>query len=343
MLTIDGTAGGGQLLRTALSLATVTDTPFRIENIRGGRPSPGLKPQHLTAVELVETLCDADVAGAEPDAEALTFRPGGARRSSLTAAIGTAGSLTLLFDTVLPIMATYAEPARLTATGGTNVQWAPTVEYQQFVKLPLLAEFGVEAAIDLATTGFYPAGGGEATLTTTPSSLSPITLETRGALDSVGIYSKAAASLADREVADRQASQAETELDAAGVPAEIRRIEYVPTRSKGSSLLLCAEYAHSVVGFDALGAPGRPSEAVAADAVRRFRAFHATTAAVDVFMADQLMTFLALAGGRVRLPAVTAHVRTNLDVITAFGSDMGLDRQPDGMPVLTATPLSERS
>ena len=105
MLTIDGTAGGGQLLRTALSLATITDTPFRIENIRGSRPNPGLKPQHLTAVELVETLCDADVAGAEPDADALTFRPGGARRSSLTATIGTAGSLTLLFDTVLPIMA----------------------------------------------------------------------------------------------------------------------------------------------------------------------------------------------------------------------------------------------
>ena len=339
MITIDGAGGGGQILRTALSLATITDTPVRIEDIRGSRPDPGLKPQHLTAVELVAEMCDADVDGAEPDAESLTFRPGDTHRRSLRTEVGTAGSITLLFDTVLPIAATSNEPFELTATGGTNVKWAPTIEYQQLVKGPLLAEWGVDATVKLSRTGFYPAGGGEATLGTTPDSLSPIELETRGDLETVEIYSKASEDLAEREVADRQASHAQTELESAGLPAAVRRADYVPTKSTGSSLLLCGVYEQSIVGFDALGERGRTSEAVAEGAVQEFTAFHETDAAVDVFMADQLMPLLALVGGRVRIPAVSAHVETNLDVIRAFGSDLRLDRQADRTAVLEASGL----
>ena len=340
MLTLDGAGGGGQILRTALSLATVTDTPVRIEEIRGSRPEPGLKPQHLTAVDLVAELCDAEVDGAELGADSLTFRPGSARRPSLQAAVGTAGSLTLLFDTVLPIAATYDEPFELTATGGTNVKWAPTIEYQQLVKRPLLADWGVDATIEVSETGFYPAGGGEAILRTTPGSLSPIELETRGPLETVEIYSKASEDLADREVADRQASHAKAELESADFPAVVQRVEYVPTKSTGSSLLLRGVYEQSMVGVDALGERGRTSEAVAEAAVQEFTAFHATDGAVDVFMADQLLPFLALAGGRVRIPTVSAHVESNLDVISDFGSDLHLDRQVDGTAVLKASPLS---
>lgn len=339
MLTLDGAGGGGQILRTALSLATVTDTSVRIENIRGSRPDPGLKPQHLTAVDLVAELCDAEVDGAELEAESLTFQPGEARRTSLHAAVGTAGSLTLLFDTVLPIAATYDEPFELTATGGTNVKWAPTIEYQQLVKEPLIATWGLEATIDLSKTGFYPVGGGEATLRTTPSSLSPIELETRGELEDVEIYSKASEDLTDPEVADRQASHAKDELEAAGFPATVQRVDYVSTASTGSSLLLRGVYEQSVVGFDALGERGRTSETVAEGAVQQFTAFHDTDGAVDVHMADQLMPFLALASGRVQIPAVSAHVESNLDVIGAFGSDLRLDRQDDGTAVLEASSL----
>lgn len=337
MLTVDGTVGGGQLLRTGLSLATVTDTPFRIEDIRGSRPTPGLQPQHLAAVRLVADLCDADVEGAELGADSLTFRPGDTRRTPLRADIGTAGSVTLLFDAVLPIAVTYDEPFRLTATGGTNVKWAPTVEYHRLVKLPLLADRGLDAGIDLLETGFYPAGGGKATLRTAPSSLSPFDLETRGALERVEIHSKAAEVLAERNVADRQATHARKELEAAGVPSEIRTVEYVPTRSPGSSLLLRGAYEHTLVGFDALGERGRTSEEVATGAVQQFTAFHGGDAPVDPFMADQLMVPLALAGGRVRIPSATAHVRTNLALLDAFGSDMRLDRRADGTLALEAS------
>jgi RNA 3'-terminal phosphate cyclase (ATP) len=336
MLVVDGAEGGGQLLRTALSLSTVTGTPFRIEAIRGERPNPGLKPQHLTAVEVVAELCDAEVAGAELGADSLTFRPGDERRTSLRADIGTAGSVTLLFDTVLPIAVVGDEPCRLTATGGTDVKWSPTVEYHRSVKLPLLATQGVDAAIDLSKTGFYPAGGGEATLQVTPASLSPFDLARRGDLDGVELYSKASESLADRNVADRQAAHAREELDAAGVSATVQRVEYVETASAGSSLLLRADYERTVAGFDALGERGRTSEAVAEDAVRRFTAFHDTDAAVDPHMGDQLLVVLALVGGCIRIPALTDHVRTNLALLDRFGSDVDIDRAADGTHLVEA-------
>lgn len=339
MITIDGTVGGGQLLRTALSLATITDTPFRIDDIRSTRPDPGLKPQHLTGVRLVTDLCDADVEGAELDSNSLTFRPGSARRTPLQADIGTAGSVTLLFDAVLPIAVTYDEPFQLTATGGTNVKWAPTVEYHQLVKLPLLTTCGVDADINLFRTGFYPAGGGKATLDATPSSLSPFDLGTRGELERVEIYSKASEILAERNVADRQATHAQEELESADFPTEIRSVEYVSTLSTGSSLSLRGVYEQTVAGFDALGERGRTSEEVADGAVRQFTAFHASDAPVDAYMADQLMVFLALAGGTIRIPTVTAHVQTNLDLLNAFGSDTYLDRQTDGTLALEASTL----
>ena len=339
MLTVDGTAGGGQLLRTALSLSTITDTPFRIEDIRGARPNPGLEPQHLAAVRVVANYCDAAVEGAELGADALTVRPGDERRTSLDVDIGTAGSVTLLFDAVLPIAVTGDEPLELTATGGTDVKWAPTVDYHRLVKLPLLADCGVEADVDPTRTGFYPAGGGEATLRAAPSSLSPLVLDRRGDLERVGIYSKAAASLADREVADRQAGRASEALVTAGLPAEVRRVEYVEADSPGSSLLLRGVYEEGLVGVDALGERGRSSKTVAEDAVREFRGVHATDAAVDPFMADQLLVVLALAGGRVRIPTLTDHVRTNLDLLTQFGIDVGADRRADGTVLLEASAL----
>jgi RNA 3'-terminal phosphate cyclase (ATP) len=338
VITVDGTEGGGQLLRTALSLAAVFDVPFRIEDIRGARPTPGLKAQHLAAVTVVADYCDAEVAGAELGSAELTFRPGDDRRASLQADIGTAGSVTLLFDTVLPVGAAADRIVELAATGGTNVKWSPTVEYYRRVKLPLLVGFGVRADVDLDRTGFYPAGGGAATVRTRPSTLSPVDLETRGTLDRVDIYSKASEDLADREVSERQADHAEAELAEAGFEAERRRAEYVPARSTGSSLLLRGVYEGTLVGVDALGERGRTAEDVAEGAVREFVAFHDTGAAVDRYMADQVIPFLALAGGRVRVPARTAHVRTNLDLVARFGSDCYLDRGADGALTLVASP-----
>jgi RNA 3'-terminal phosphate cyclase (ATP) len=337
-LVVDGAAGGGQLLRTALSLATLTGTAFRMENVRANRPKPGLRPQHLAAVELLADLSEASVDGAEVGAETVTFRPGDARQTPLSADIPTAGSVTLLFDAALPVAATYDVPFSLTATGGTDVKWAPTLAYLRHVKLPLLAAAGLDAAVDRRAVGFYPAGGGEARLRVEPSALSPLDLTERGDLDRVEIRSTASESLAGAEVADRQATQAEARLDEAGLAPDVCRVEYVETRSPGSSLLCSGVYDRSRLGASELGERGVPSETVADRAVDRFLDSHDGPGAVDPHMADQLTTMLAVTGGRVRVPAVTDHVETNREVLRAFGCDVRLDRAPGGGWLLDAAP-----
>lgn len=335
MLTVDGREGGGQLLRTALSLSVVTDTAFEIEGIRGSRPEPGLKPQHLAAVETLAEFCDAAVEGAAPGAASLTFEPGDRRRTALAREMDTAASVTLLFDTLLPVAAVADEPLGLAAAGGTDVKWSPTVAHHRRVKLPLLSRWGLDAAVDLARTGFYPAGGGRATLSVEPWSPVAAELVTRGDLDRVEVYSTASETLAAAAVADRQADHAVEELEAAGLPATVERAAYVETRSPGSSLLLRGVYDETLVGVDALGERGRPSEAVAEGAVERFLSVHRTGAPVDDHVADQVMVVLALAGGRVRIPRVTDHVETNLALLRAFDCEVSLDRDGEGA-VLTA-------
>lgn len=336
MLTIDGTDGGGQMLRTALSLAAVTDTPFRIEDIRGARPTPGIRPQHLAAIELVASCCDAELSGAEIGSDSLTFEPGEERQTALSVDVQTAGSVTLLFDTVLPIATIWDEAFRVEATGGTDVKWSPTMDYHRLVKLPLLARFGLDASVSVDQRGFYPAGGGAATLETSPSLLSPIRLDSRGPLETVEIHSVASESLEDQAVADRQASHAEDLLQTGDLPTAVESVEYVPAQSPGSALLIRGVYAETLLGADALGERGRSSEKVAELAVDRFETERESGAPVDVHMADQLLVFLALVGGEVKLPSVTNHVRTNLRVLQASGSDVELDET--GTPTVSASP-----
>lgn len=336
MLTIDGRTGGGQLLRTALTLAAITGTPFEMTDVRAERPSPGLRPQHLSAVRAVGSLCGAEVEGATIDSTSLAFRPGAIRPRSRHVDVGTAGSVTLLFDAVLPLAVAVDRPVHLTATGGTDVRWSPTEAYLRLVKVTLLARFGLAAEVVLGRTGFYPVGEGRARLVVEPSSLDPIVVPERGALERVEVFSKASEGLAASEVADRQADRAIAMLGAAGLPVDAPEVDYVDSASPGSSLLLRAVYAHSVAGFDALGARGKPSERVAEEAFDRFLAFHRGPGSVDEHLADQLLVFLALAGGRYRAPRMTAHVASNAAVLSRFGIEVRLDQAADGSVLLEA-------
>lgn len=335
MLELDGATGGGQLLRTALALSAITGEPFRMENVRGERPEPGLKSQHLTAVELLADVCDAEVSEVAVGTDELTFEPGEIEPGRYEADVGTAGSVTLVFDTVLPLALAAPGPLSVTVTGGTDAAWSPPLSFHRRVKFPLLRAWGLHAALDRHRVGFYPAGGGRATLYLAPSDPDPLELDERGDLRGVRIYSTASEDVRDAEVADRQAAAVVealdgVEVDGVDAPVTERTTTYVESESPGSVIVLALDFEESVAGFSALGERGRPSEDVGEAAAESALSFREGPGAVDRHLADQAIPLLALAGGRVAIPEVTDHVASAVDLVDAFGFDVEIEPQGDG-------------
>jgi len=319
MIEIDGRKGGGQMLRTSLGLSAASGNSFVIENIRGSRSNPGIKNQHLECIKAAEKLSNAKTSGAELNSERLVFEPKELENTDLEADISTAGSISLLFDTVLPITTQFNSGFSFEAVGGTDVKWSPTLDYLEHVKLPILRKFGFKGKIEREKTGYYPEGGGKAILGTEAFSMDSIVLEMRGGLEAFEIYSRASSDLESGDVADRQAKEAERKLkNSFDVPIE-KNIFYEDTASTGSSIMLKAVYENSIAGFDALGERGKSSEDVAGDAIEQFRSFHASEAAVDSHMADQLMSIMAVVGGRITAPSLTNHMQTSIAVLERFG------------------------
>ncbi len=322
LLTLDGSygEGGGQLLRTALALAVVLGRPVRVTRIRAGRPKPGLQPQHLTVVRALATISDAEVMGGALDSTELTFVPrglrGGTYRFDVGAVKESAGSVSLLFQALLLPLAFAHAPSRLTLIGGTHVPWSPPIHYLTKVFLPALAEIGVAAQLVLRRWGWYPAGGGEVEATILP---------TRGLRGSVVEGSKtplqvrglSAVSRLPRSIAERQRCRAEERLAAAGITAEIGVEEDTTARGPGTLLFLAVR---GRAGFSALGRRGVPAERVADEAVDPLLAWLASGAVLDDHLADQLVTFLALAreDSAFTCPTLSPHLRTVVEVVQQF-------------------------
>lgn len=341
-VTIDGGAGGGQILRSALSLAALNGESVTVEDVRGDRPNPGLAHQHRACVEAAAAVCDADVDGAELGSETVTFHPGEVSGGEVEVAVGTAGAVTLVFETVLPLGVAADAPIELTVTGGTDVAWSPTVDYYRDVRLPLAERVGWSASIDVARRGFYPEGGGEATLTVAPSATERVAFTDRGRFRGARVEAVASSDLADADVHARLVDGAVDELETAGVDVEATAARTVRAPSTGASALVTLAYDETTTGFSALGEPGTPAEDVGRTAATAAVDVHeqARTSpdaggprdppVVDAHAADQLVIGLALAGGRVRPAAITDHVRTNCAVARAFGHDV---RVVDGVVV----------
>lgn len=330
MRTIDGGDGGGQIVRTALTLAAVTTTAFAIEDVRSARDPPGLRPQHRAGVRLLAALTDAAVEGDEVGSTEIAFDPRSPPGGTVEVDLETAGSLPLLFETVLPLGAVAEAPIRVTATGGTDVKWSPSIGYQRRVKVPLLNRAGHDVELSVERTGFYPVGGGRASLAVRPCAPTSLHLPNRGSLRAIEIHSKASEDLADAEVVERQREGLVEALGDHAKAVAQAEATYVDSASTGTSVLLVARYADAIAGFDALGERGKPAEVVGAEAAEAFLAFHAGPGAVDRNLADQLLVPLALGGGEVWIPAVTDHVRTNVEVIERFGIAIQEADHPDG-------------
>jgi RNA 3'-terminal phosphate cyclase (ATP) len=326
VIEIDGSDGGGQLVRTVLSLAALTGESIRMTGVRGARSNPGLRPQHLAVLDVLTDMCDAEVADVEEGTDEFEFYPTSINPGEYEIDIGTAGSVTLLFDALLPLALVIDEQLSVSGGGGTDVQWSPPIAYHTRVKLPLLREHGLHAVVEPDRPGFYPTGGGAATLQLAPSSLAPIKLTDRGSFEGARVYSLASESLASDDVAERQAETAIDRLADVGLDPVERTVTYAEADSPGSSIVIRLDFAHAIVGADALGKQGQPAETVAEAAVEGTIDVQESGAAVDHHLADQLVLPLALAGGHVSIPAITDHVATSIDLLTAFGLDMRVEQ-----------------
>lgn len=320
MVEIDGACGegGGQVLRSALSLSVLTGMSLRITGIRARRSKPGLMPQHLKAVDAAAAVAQARVDGAQLRSQALIFEPQQVRAGTYHFDIGTAGSSSLVLQTVLVPLSLAGAPSSLTITGGTHVPWSPCFHYLDLHWLHSLRAIGFDADLTLTLAGFYPRGGGRIEARIRPAAaLSPLRLVERGALTRiVGLSAVANLPLS---IAQRQRAQAQRRLRARCPAVDIGCLQ-MPSRFKGTMLLLVAEFEHSQCCHYALGQPGKPAERVADDAVDELDAFLATDGAVDQYLADQLVLPLALAPGpsAVRTSKVTQHLLTNVDVVQRF-------------------------
>ena len=336
MITIDGSKGegGGQILRTAVALGAVTKNPVKIINIRAKRAKPGLRPQHLSAIRAVADLCSAGLKGAVFGSPEIEFSPGKIKGGKLNIDIGTAGSITLVLQALM-IPAMFAEnTVNINIRGGTDVRWSPQVDYLRLVTLPVLKKFGYNAKIELVRRGYYPAGGGRVIVTIEPvEKLKSLDLKERGRIISTGGISHAHLALKKADVARRQVRVARSSIfnklsgisDSCkiGSMPEIKiEQDYWDALSYGSGITLFLRTENSVIGTDSLGERGKPAEVVGRDASTDLIREIESNAPLDRYMADQIVPYLALAGGSVRVSEITEHTRTNVDIVNKFGFNL---------------------
>lgn len=328
LIRVDGAQGegGGQILRSSLALAALTGRPVRLERMRAGRAKPGLAAQHLTSVRAVAEVANAHLEGDTLGSMDLLFRPrrevrGG--RYSFNVALqrkgGSAGAVALVLQSILLPLALSGEDSEVTLLGGTHVAHSPPYDFLEQTFLPTLAGLGLEASLDLRRAGFYPVGGGRLSAhVKATDQLSPLTLERPGALEAV--HGRLLTAKLEPHVAERMEAQARELLAPLGVELvfEHRQLE---AKSPGAAIFLEPRYERGRAGFSAVGERGRPAEQVATEAVEALLANHATGAAVDVRLADQLLLPLSFASGPSSFTTERAsnHLKTNAAVIEQFG------------------------
>lgn len=317
MIVLDGSQGegGGQILRTSFALAAITQTPLRVENVRAGRAKPGLMRQHLRAVEAAALACGGELVGAELGSTDVAFTPGVIRAGALAIDIGSAGSTTLVLQTILPILLHAPGPSTVRISGGTHNPSAPPAPYLEAVYAPLVAAMGGGLTVRTERPGFMPAGGGVLVAEITPGRLVPLERLTRGGdvvITCEAIVSGIRASIALREL--------EVLGRAFNLPPSARRVTVVEDpRGPGNAVWARLDFPNGCELVSQIGEKSLRAEAVAQRVVKQVRALLAADVPVGPHTADQLLLLCAIAGGgRYRTSAPTLHTRTNADVIGRF-------------------------
>lgn len=321
MHEIDGSygEGGGQLVRTACALSAITGTPVRLRDIRARRDPPGLAPQHLTAVRAVAALCRGEVEGLAVRASEIGFRPGRLRAGEFRFDIGTAGSITLALQAILPAAFACGEKATLHIVGGTDVRAAPPLDYFRFVFLPLLARMGLRVEARLIRRGYYPRGGGEVEVTIEPGTPKPLRLEAPGAIEEIGGIAHVA-NLPLHIVERMQATAGHMLASFGRVSIEPQALGPDRAIGPGGAIVVWARCAHTVLGGAEVAQRGVPAERIACNAAEALRDELVAGAALDAHALDQLLIYAALAKGTsvFLARAWTSHAQTTAWLIEQF-------------------------
>ncbi|MBI5355152.1 MAG: RNA 3'-terminal phosphate cyclase [Candidatus Aenigmarchaeota archaeon] len=314
-LEIDGSAGG-QVIRTSIGFSAYSQIPVKITNIRASRPNPGLQAQHIEAARAVAELCDAKVNGLEIKSGYLEFSPKEIEEHDLEIKIPTAGSISLVLQALMIPLIKIESPVKIAFQGGaTYGKWAPPVDYLLNVLFPLLGKFGYVADGKIIRHGFYPEGMAEAEFAFHPSKLKPIIIAKRGGIKRIAGVSAASIDLENPRVAERQKAEALKIIElSTGEKASIDCV-YSNSKSIGSGIQLWLESENSVIGSSAIGERGKKSETVGKEAASHLMG---QTGSVDEFAADQLLPFLAIAGGEIATGKITEHIQTNIKTIEKF-------------------------
>ncbi len=324
MLTIDGSygEGGGQILRTSLSLSACLKKPFFIINIRKGRKKPGILPQHLTGINAIAKICEATVENNELYSLSLKFIPkniiGGEYYFNVAEKKRSAGAITLVIQAILPVLFFASKPSKVILEGGTHVPFSPIFDYLENILIPTIKKFSFFCKAKIERYGFYPVGDGKVILEVEPfkkGNQNIIEFLERGKLEKIKIISKVGK--LDKSIAHRQVEKAYQLLKNFNPETTVEEVESI---SPGTYTFILAQFENIVAGFSSLGEIGKPAEKVAEEAVKEFLEYYNSKGVIDYHLADQLPVFIVLSNifCRYKTNKITNHLKTNLWVIKNF-------------------------
>ncbi len=320
-LEIDGSygEGGGQLLRTAAYFSVATGRPIRVDNIRAGRDVPGLRPQHAAVLRVLRDISNGTLEGGEVGSTRVHFAPGRPTGASIAIDLGTAASITLVLQALVPAVALSCSSLRASLVGGTDVPWSPTSDYMVSVTRPAFALLGIDFECRIGRRGYYPRGGGTAEVAIGPCRrVKAISLPETTRAGRVSVTSRCGALPA--HVAERQSSAASRLLEREGIEVGETVTSTEESASPGSSTLVSLASAERFIGADALGRRGLPAEKIGEAAARRFLQDFRSGASVDQNLADSIAPVLSMgdAPSTFFVSEITGHLRTSLHVAHLF-------------------------
>jgi RNA 3'-phosphate cyclase len=320
-LDIDGSfgEGGGQTIRIATSFSIILGKPIRVTKVRAGRRIPGLRPQHATTLRILNEICGGTLEGGNIGSTEFTFTPAKTENRSMKVDMGTAASVTLALQAIIPAISLSGSSLDLELIGGTDVPWSPTSDYFSDVFSKSMRKLGIDFSMEVLRRGYYPSGGGKVSVHIEPcKEVQPVSLDVRDEDPPISVFSRAA-NLPER-VAEQQLTSALSQLERNGLYPTIKSKHMEEASSPGSSILVSSIGESCFIGADSIGARGKPALRVGSEAGVRFARCYASKSCVDPNLADMLSPMLFLADGPSRLltSEISGHLRSSLHVASRF-------------------------